>query len=247
MRSRSCEAGYALAELLVALGLGSLLAVAALGWLAAEVRWANAVARRTAVADAFRLVQLLIPQELRFLLLEADLDAIGGDSAAFRVLRGTGVVCAVDIGSVRVRLRASRAPDATKDSLLWLDGAAEVPLALSSVASDPAGCAAGSGEAVFRMSTSGSPPPAAVVLLFERGVYYLQGSALRYRRGAGGRQPLTEALLDDAGSGFALDSADGAPAVVIRLRALAAPHAANARSWKGRASLLNGSAFDARR
>lgn len=38
-----------------------------------------------------------------------------------------------------------------------------------------------------------SPPPARTVLtrVFERGSYHLVGGALRYRRGEGGRQPLT--------------------------------------------------------
>jgi hypothetical protein len=35
------------------------------------------------------------------------------------------------------------------------------------------------------------PPQTVLVRLFERGSYHLSGSALRYRRGGSGRQPLT--------------------------------------------------------
>ncbi len=237
MRGRRAEAGHTLAELLVALSLTAIVAAAAFGWLASELRWADALTRRAASADAFRLAELLLPQELRFLRPDRDVAAIATDSLAIRVLRGTGVVCQGGGASIVIRLRASRGPDAAKDSLLWLDAGDEVPLPVLDAASDPTGCPAGEGEAVFRLQTSPAPPTGAAVLLFERGAYHLQGSALRYRRGASGRQPLTGPVFDDSRSSF--EGIAGASAVLLRLRSMAVARAAESRAWSGRLPLLN--------
>ena len=40
-------------------------------------------------------------------------------------------------------------------------------------------------------------PGALVARIFERGSYHVSGGALRYRRGMGGRQPLTLDVFDD--------------------------------------------------
>ncbi len=47
-------------------------------------------------------------------------------------------------------------------------------------------------------------PEESIVLarLFERGSYHVSGAALRYRRGRGGRQPLTPEVFDTPPSGF---------------------------------------------
>ena len=43
---------------------------------------------------------------------------------------------------------------------------------------------------------------ALVARIFERGSYHVVGRALRYRRGLGGRQPLTPNVFDDDRSGM---------------------------------------------
>jgi hypothetical protein len=52
----------------------------------------------------------------------------------------------------------------------------------------------------WKWHQGGAPAPV-LVRLYERGTYYLADGAFRYRRGAGGRQPLTPERVAP-GSGF---------------------------------------------
>jgi hypothetical protein len=58
------------------------------------------------------------------------------------------------------------------------------------------------GEQNFSLTTSVPLPSAAAWLVYERGTYSIGTSALRYRRGFGGRQPVTAPAFADAASGF---------------------------------------------
>jgi hypothetical protein len=54
-----------------------------------------------------------------------------------------------------------------------------------------------------RWQLSEAPPATAeLARVFERGSYHLNGSAVRYRRGQGGRQPLTADALNSTQSSF---------------------------------------------
>lgn len=130
-----------------------------------------------------------------------DRGAAEGDSVPLRAFRGGGTVCGATDGLVRVRYRGSRRPDPEKDSVLLLgsDGRWR-PHELT--ATDTGRCDDGGLEPAEAW-TLDPPPESGVVLvrLFERGSYHVADGALRYRRGPGGRQPLTPAVLGP-GSGL---------------------------------------------
>jgi hypothetical protein len=86
-------------------------------------------------------------------------------------------------------------------------------------------------EGGIRLTLSSDVPTRGLALVFETGSYSLSDGALRYRRGAAGRQPLTEAIIDDGdlepahgGFGarirFSLDSLSGTDPVERSLRVL---------------------------
>lgn len=121
------------------------------------------------------------------------------DSLPLRAYRGIAVVCeGLPTGrEVRVAYRGVRRPDAGKDSV-WVLGAGGDVRVLSLVSADSDVLACGpSGLTLARWVLSGQVPDRAVLALyFERGSMHLSEGALRYRRGEGGRQPLTpESLL----------------------------------------------------
>lgn len=194
--------GHTLVELLVALVMASLVIAAALGWLGAEVRRTDRLARRGAAAAALRTGELLLARELRYLVPASDLTALGPDSMSLRALRGSGVACAVAGTTTYVRLRAVRVPDPAKDSVLWLRPGSELAIPVLDSAPAPGACSATPGESVYAVRLPFPLAPAELLLLYERGSYHLSASALRYRRGAGGRQPLTDLLLLDRLSRF---------------------------------------------
>ena len=93
---------------------------------------------------------------------------------------------------VRVCYRGIRNPNPEKDSILTLgEDGAWLPRALLDRVRDAPGCAGG-GEGwteSWRVGEGGGEWVLGRV--FERGSYHFSHGALRYRRGGGGRQPLT--------------------------------------------------------
>jgi hypothetical protein len=117
------------------------------------------------------------------------------DSIALRAFRGAAVVCASDTLSAQivVAYRGDRAPDPAKDSVLLLgeDGTVSVR-ALLGTGVPPVPCVGPGGGAASRWTLDrGAPVGTVAARFFERGSYHLADAALRYRRGASGRQPLT--------------------------------------------------------
>ena len=95
-------------------------------------------------------------------------------------------------------------PDPEKDSVLFVtvDGSWA---AADLVGSSPTGtrCALAPESPLQLWRFSGVPPVGTVLgRVYERGTYYASDGALRYRRGAGGRQPLTPEVLDTRLGGF---------------------------------------------
>ena len=186
--------GASVSEMVVALLAGLLVVHLALGTLerfrSAQVR----LARRTDALVALRVSRHLLRAELRVGLPGRDW-RLADDSLGLRAFRGTALVCPTrpSPDELLVRYAGMRAPDPTKDSLLLVTGRGEVEVrALAGVAATADPCAAAGPGTVGRWRLD-REPPADVVLarLFERGSYHLSGSALRYRRGLSGRQPLT--------------------------------------------------------
>ena len=166
-------------------------------------------------AEASRRLDALTAARVTRTVLRGELDRgrpddwiVRDDSLRLRAFRGTAIVCQVDssAAALTVGYRGDRLPEPTKDSVELIGGdGSVVRLALDGSTSTSQPCPlAEPGEEVLRWLLSG-PPPAEVVVarLFESGSYHLAGSALRYRRGAGGRQPLTPEVWRDPATGFA--------------------------------------------
>jgi type II secretory pathway pseudopilin PulG len=208
--------GSSLAELVVAMTVGGLLAALLFGLLGAQIRLARETARRIAIADAVRVTNHVVAGEVRRMAPQ-DLRALSRDSMGIRAFRGAAIVCAGDGEHLGVRFRGDRTPDPVKDSLLVVSPfAAERAVRLVDQRHATVdGCVAMPGETVMSWTVQPATDVASVLLLFESGNYYLTAGALRYRLGAEGRQPVTTELFLPpftrfvAGSeaGFSLDLA----------------------------------------
>lgn len=203
--------GWTVVEMLVALCLlgvvASLAAAASVAGLRRSVRqltWLR-------MMDAVRTTGDALSGDLRLAVPGSDIAAWGGDSLRLRVVRGSGIICRIQGDSAWVWYRGLRAPDPAKDSLLVLGPSGEVALGLTAErgVTDDA-CLERVGYQLLRLTAPGAAP--GVALVFEWGSYHLSGGALRYRRGRGGRQPLTDSVFD-ASSRFQLLDDAGAPAV----------------------------------
>jgi hypothetical protein len=154
------------------------------------------------LSEAVRTGAVILGAELRH--VTGDDMVLAADSARIRAFRGGGPVCAGGGAAVHVLYRGVRAPEPDKDSVLLVNVAEERAVALLSAGRSPE--CGGSMRLVLA-----EPPadPPALALIFETGAYSLSGGAIRYRRGQGGRQPLTEALLAD----MAFEPGPGGPTV----------------------------------
>ncbi len=130
-----------------------------------------------------------------------------GDSLWLRAFRGVGLVCP---GPSRpnewiVAYRGERDPDPSKDSIevTYPDGTIRYA-ALTGVGSAPGGCGVTDSTETMSLWRIDPALPTGPVLtrLFERGSYHFSLSALRYRRGRGGRQPLTPEVWKDGATGW---------------------------------------------
>ena len=203
--------GYTLAEALVALLLMAVLTQAA--WSVAAVHGSAAfgLVSRAEMLDAARVSTWVLREELR--QGEAGRDwLVGDDSISLRAFRATGVTCpsSGEPGAIIVASSGIRQADPAKDSVLvlWPDGQWRAHR-LDGVASADA-CASNLGRSrTWRLD----PPEAGgyVLRVFERGSYHVSDRAFRYRRGRGGRQPLTPRAL---GPGSGLGAGPGSTALL---------------------------------
>lgn len=186
MRSR---AGVTLPELVLVAWLFALVLLALARFAGAQGRIAATTHDRVRAADLVRTTELVLGGELRH-AAPADL-SVTPDSIRLRAVRGVGVICGRVGTAVLVRYRGVRSPDPEKDSALVITGAGTTGAAyrVTGVVTDR-GCGDG-----YRLTLDPTPPPAGLTLIFETGSYHLSGGAFRYRRGRGGRQPVTEAVL----------------------------------------------------
>ena len=186
--------GGSLAELMLVSWLFALVLLALARFASAQGRLAAGVSDRVRLEELLRATRVVLGRETRY-LAPADSRAVGPDSLRLRAVRGSGSACAWGSRHVVVRYRGVRRPDPTKDSVLLVDGRDPVGTAygVTAVASDSV-CPGG-----IRLDLDRDLDPAfsgAASLVFESGTYHLAGGALRYRLGHGGRQPLTESVLD---------------------------------------------------
>jgi len=190
MRCRG-PVGASLLDTLLAILLGSLLLTAVLRLLVGVQGGTLALTARSDRLQAIRLAQAV-----------ARMDGPGraggeeGGILEVRAFRGTGVVCP-GLGGLVV-VRGVRLPDPDKDSVRILGGDGRWRAHRLLSAEDRAGldCLVSGPGRLQRWTVEPEPEPGWVAgRYFERGSYHLTDGALRYRRGRGGRQPLTPELL----------------------------------------------------
>jgi prepilin-type N-terminal cleavage/methylation domain-containing protein len=218
--------GYSMIELLMALSLAGLVSTAALALLHGQSRLAHSTSDSADAAETLRTATQVLSAETRWHTPALDVRAMMSDSLSLRAFRGSGVVCAVDpaYGGI-VRYRGLRDPDPSKDSVLIERGAnTELNALVLGVVTTGAVC---DSLPAIKLAVNQTLNIGDVIIVFESGNYYLSGGALRYRLGAGGRQPVTAAVLDDARSGF--DTVPGAWSVQLGLAAQRGRGSANVR------------------
>jgi len=149
---------------------------------------------RTDALVATRITRHVVRRELRH-GRHGDDWFVNDDSIFLRAFRGTALVCPYDTLTLELTVvfGGDRRPDPSKDSVLLIGplGSLEAR-ALTGVgsSSNPCGPTALPPPETWRLDAA-VPPGSVVARLYERGSYHLSASALRYRRGASGRQPLT--------------------------------------------------------
>lgn len=195
MRGRG---GWSLLELVVSLALMALLAAAAAGAVEGHRRALAAAIQRGEEEESLRVVRGVLREELSVGRTPVDWTA-AGDSIGLRAWRGWAVVCPVGGGGGdwRVASGGIRRLDPSKDSLqvLGVDGRWRGGLP-TWVSGRPGECHDPDNSEWWRWEAA---PVAAPVFarVHERGTYLLADGALRYRRGRGGRQPLTPLFLGE--------------------------------------------------
>lgn len=180
------------AELLLVFWLYALVLAALARFLADHAGLAAGQRDLVRLREAARTAEVVLGTELRWL---ASADVNAGSPAAFavRAVRGGGPACSVAAEELGVRYRGGRWPEPRKDSLLFVHRGGEAVRAVTGVS--VGGCG-GAGLLI------GIDAPIAarggLALVFEPGSYHAAAGAIRYRLGAAGRQPITEAIFRSA-------------------------------------------------
>ncbi len=223
--------GVSVVEALVALVAGLLVVQLGLVVLARQRQAQRRLTERAEGLAAVRIVRDVVGAELQRGRPDRDWTLASADSLVLRAFRGVGRVCPLFAPSpeLLVAYEGVRAPDPMKDSLLLMDhGGTWTVRALLAAAPSRDSCPEAPGVPVQRWRLGGDAPPGTVLArVFERGSYHFSGGALRYRRGAGGRQPLTPEVLLTPPSGFVSDSV-GVEAVLV----VTAVSGATVRHWR---------------
>jgi hypothetical protein len=200
--------GTSLIEALVALLLGLIVVQGALT-AAAKARVVHRrLVERADVLSSVRLTAAVLRAEVEAGIQGDDWSVID-DSLSLRAFRGTGLVCsAASSGDgLAVSWAGYRRPDPAKDSVWIASALGTVSVTgLVGVETAPDSCRAEPLDDGLVLRLSGvAPVDASFARVFERGAYSVTGAALRYRRGAGGRQPLTAEVFD-AESGWRMEA-----------------------------------------
>ncbi len=197
MFRRRC--GVTVVEVLVSLLLG--LVVISLGWgaLARQRTVASRLGSEADLLSARRLAAIVIGKELRAGVRGRDWVVGAPDSLPLRAFRGWGPVCGFgsEPGNIVVVYHGERVANPVKDSVLILTADGWQRADLKRRASGAGSCAMDLGGDSEMWTIDPPVPGALVARVFERGSYHVSGGALRYRRGLGGRQPLTLDVFDD--------------------------------------------------
>lgn len=210
--------GSGLMEGVLALVVLTVLVQVGLGVLSRQRRAADTLVEWDEAVQAVAIARWVLADELRAGVAGRDWSTPLSDSLGLRAFRGTALVCPSGpvAGRILVHYRGVRLPEAEKDSVLLLDGGGgwhAAALAGREAASEA--CPGAPRPETEWWTLSELPARVGpVARLFERGSYHVAGGALRYRRGMGGRQPLTAPVL---GPSSGLRPA-GSAGVVVELR-----------------------------
>ena len=198
-RRRSERRGVTVVEVLLSLLMG--LAVMSLSWssLARQRTVASRLMSEMDLLSARRLAAIVIGKELRAGVRGRDWIGPVSDSLSLRAFRGWGPVCAFATGpgKIVVAYHGERTANPAKDSVLILTAEGWRQVDLTRRASAPQSCAMDPARDAEVWTIEPPVTGALVARIFERGSYHVVGGALRYRRGLGGRQPLTPDVFDD--------------------------------------------------
>ncbi len=220
LRSLVSRGGFSLLEATISIVVSLLILHMAFRALGTERRMFLAIESRGAFLETLRVTRAVVGREVRGGGSVAPVPDSGGDSLAVRGYRGWAQLCPVPSrpGEVVVSRVGLRAPNPDKDSVLipTLGGVAVVPLLR--VVSETVGCGSMGVPERWTLGLS-AVPDSGIARYFERGSLHIVNEALRYRRGAGGRQPLTPAVLHAGGSGLGTD-ASGAVHLRLGMRAV---------------------------
>jgi hypothetical protein len=198
MVNRICR-GATLLEALLAILLLSLVVPGAWRVLSVQRNAGVLMAHRAEALETVRTLAWLLPEEVSSGRPGVDWVARGGDTLDLRAFRGQGLIDEGETEGATIRLCywGTRSPIPDKDSVLLLgkDGRWSAH-DLRNRTEISTGCLGAAGGTEERWSLSPDPPPSAWAKLYEKGSYHLSSGALRYRRGEGGRQPLTPERIE---------------------------------------------------
>ncbi len=197
MFRRRC--GVTVVEVLVSLLLGLVVISLAWGALARQRTVASRLGSETDLLSARRLAAIVIGKELRAGVRGRDWVVGAPDSLSLRAFRGWGPVCGFgsEPGNIVVVYHGERVANPAKDSVLILTAEGWWRADLTRRVSRAGSCVMDLGTDSEVWTIDPPVPGALVARIFERGSYHVSGGALRYRRGLGGRQPLTPEVFDD--------------------------------------------------
>jgi hypothetical protein len=193
-----------LAELVTTSALLGILSTACAVIVHAQAQLLRNVSDRVAGAEALRTAGAIVTAEVRT-TAAADVGAIAADSVALRVHRGMAVVVGVSADGITLHYEGIRDLDPAKDSLLIV-GSERVG-SFTRLAGEP-----------LRIQPDVPVREGDVLLFFESGAYHLATNALRYRRGAEGRQPVTDELIDHRASRFGVEAQSSLVRIHLRTR-----------------------------
>lgn len=223
--------GASVLETILGVLLGALVLQVAWTLLSVQRRTVRELIRGGERAESARTIRGVLHAELRAGRADVDWRTMV-DSVVVRSFRGSGVPCGPpDDDGLPVIHRGRTRPRPGVDSVLSLvpDGTWRVAL-LAGASPAPGACPTGRRGGSERWVLDPAPElPPVLLRLFRRGSYHLSENAFRYRRGHGGRQPLTPAVLDDAASGFE-PGANGSVRLRLRFRGL--PPRAGLNPWR---------------
>jgi hypothetical protein len=208
------RSGFTVVEALLALLLGWGIVQLGLSVLAGQRRHRMSMVETSEWLATRRIARHVLGGEVRWTDGEGAWQA-SAETLSLRAYRGYALICpeALPASTVLVRPGGIRRADPAKDSVVVIGAGGGLTLALRSRAVVHESCPGVPMGPTERWQLSGEVPRgAAVAKFFERGSYHLWRGALRYRRGPGGRQPITPDRLATPSSSF------GSPPRAIEVR-----------------------------